>query len=147
MAKNDPLKNLKTPSHEDLKKEVLEQQSVGVEPLPSEVEKLQELVQNQGKELETLRKVAEGQKAALSIEQVSPQTLQRIWDMAYQSALASVFRHDLSHWNNKPTVLKKNLQLAVIRADETLEALIAVRKTCVDPVQKQLQDWQKNKGL
>lgn len=72
--------------------------------------------------------------------------MRRVWEMAYNSALHSIFSKGLAFWNSKGKVLASEMELAAIRADEALEAFIRVRKVSPDPLVKELQDWQKNKS-
>lgn len=149
---SDPLKKLtpkRVPSEDDLRKEITQEQQKDVKPFTptEEIAKLKEQLSSKGTELEALQKIAANQKAALTIEQAAPGTLQAIWDTAHREALRSIFAKGLTYWSSKEKSLKNHLELSAIRADEAVEAYIAVRKTFPDPVQKQLQDWQKNKDV
>jgi len=61
--------------------------------------------------------------------------------VAYQAAIESIFAKGLSFWNSKPTVLRSEMELAIIRSDEALENFIRVRKTFMDPATKEMQDY------
>lgn len=71
---------------------------------------------------------------------------ERIWVLAYEAGIATLFSKGLAFYNSNPKQLKEGLQLAVIRADEAVEAFVAVRKVSPNPIKKELQTWQRNKS-
>jgi hypothetical protein len=150
----DPLAELKRKPNEpvpvtspkDLSAEIASVQAELTSPSEmTEVDRLKATITSQSTELDKLRAIAATQKLALTIEQASPETLQKVWDTVYQAAIRSIFTKDMAYYNSKAGILRNQFQLAVIRADEAVENFILARKASADPVQRQLQEWQKNK--
>jgi hypothetical protein len=118
MPHKDPLQTLNTPN--------------------SETEALKRHVSSVGKTMDTLAKVAT--VTELQQEPDGPR-LHDLWILTYSKAVESVYARGLAYYNQKPDLLKQELQLAVIRADEALEAFIAVRQVTPDPVSRVLARW------
>jgi len=115
------------------------------ESMQKEIESLRQTVSRLSNENEALRLVQSNSNAKTVRTGYAPDEamMKEVWKLAYQSALQSIFGKGLSYWNTKGSVLKGELQLAVIRADEALENYISARRTFMDPATKELQDFEK----
>lgn len=134
MAK-DPLASLNEPSSELLS-------------IKKERDSLLEHVRKQGDELEALRKINATKESGKAGRHYTPnmEAMIRIWELAYSSALQSIFARGLGYWNMKASTLQQELTLAVVRADEALEGYIQARRTLADPaiVEQQRFDRERN---
>lgn len=138
MAKShDPLAALTSPSQELAS---LESKDIS---LQKEVESLRQTVARMSNEQEALK---EANKAIKAGKHWNPsedeQNMREVWQLAYSAALSSIFNKGLSYWNSKAAVLKNELQLAAVRADEALENYIIIRKTYMHPATKAIKDAQ-----
>ena len=76
--------------------------------------------------------------------------LRSLWTQVYLSIINQIYAKGLAFWNNKPKNLEMELELAVIRADEAIEAYIRTRNVTPDPVEVAQARWarqQLNKAL
>ena len=133
----DPLK-----SQLDATSETTDRSEREAESLRREIAKLEAKIAKQGNELEVLHNANNPSHPKLNVPPVMDR-LQQVWDMAYTSALNSIFSKGLAYWNGNPKALRNELQLAAIRADEATENYTLVRQVSPDPSIKVLQDWQK----
>jgi hypothetical protein len=67
--------------------------------------------------------------------------LRSLWDKVYLTIISQIFDKGLSFYNNKPKNLAMDLELAVIRADEAVEAYIRTRNITPDPVSVAQARW------
>ena len=118
------------------------------ESLRKEVETLKQTVSRMSNENEALREAATNASNGTTIKGYIPDEAQArlVWQMAYTEAVRSIFGKGLGFWTSKGKTLYQELELATIRADEAAEAYIRIRKTFMDPVTKELQDFNKAKS-
>lgn len=112
-----------------------------------EIEALKTHVANIGRDMETLRNVNAYRGPSIEPNETLLRTL---WQQVYLSIINQIYAKGLAYWNNKLPNLKQELELAVIRADEAVEAYVRVRNVSPDPVDSANARWareQLNKTL
>lgn len=102
------------------------------------LEKLHENVASIGKELNAIREIQSYKGPTLEPNET---LLRNLWQQVYLSIINTIFSKGLSFWNNKQKNLEMELELAVIRADEAIEAYIRTRNVTPDPVQYAQARW------
>lgn len=122
MAKSDPIKDA----------------MAGIPAKPTEVDKLKALVADQGRDLNTIQEI---QSYKGPSTEPNEELLRDLWDKVYLSIIQQIYAKGLSYWNNKPRNLEMELELAVIRADEAIEAYIRTRNVTPDPVAVAQARW------
>lgn len=112
-----------------------------------EIEALRAHVASLGKDMEILKNVQSYRGPSLEPNET---LLRSLWTQVYLSIINQIFAKGLAYWNNKLPNLKMELELAVIRADESVEAYIRTRNVTPDPVDSANARWareQLNKAL
>ena len=112
--------------------------------LQKEVESLRQTVARMSNEQEALKTANLALKAGKHWNPTEDEAnMKEVWDIAYRASLMSIFNKGLTYYNSKAAVLRNELQLAVVRADEALENYIIIRKTFMNPATKAIQDASK----
>jgi hypothetical protein len=88
-----------------------------------------------------LNKVQEIQNYKGPSTEPNESLLRDLWDKVYLSIIQQIYSKGLSYWNSKPRNLEMELELAVIRADESIEAYIRTRNVTPDPVAVAQSRW------
>jgi hypothetical protein len=128
---------------DQLKRVFLENEQTGNNDLTEAEERerqsLLQTVKDRGTLMEKIHTVATTSRV------VSPDELElrRIWLLAYEVAITVVLQKGLAFYNAKGDMLRSELELAVIRADEVVEAFIKVRNGIPDPIQRAVDKWVK----
>ena len=110
-------------------------------PIPTEDKTLASLhthVASLGKDIELLRAVQAYKGPSI---EPNDQLLRSLWTQVYLSIINQIFAKGLAYWNNKLPNLKMELELAVIRSDEAVEAYIRTRNVTPDPVESANARW------
>lgn len=110
-----------------------------------EIEKLKAVIRQKDAENEALKLIVQGDQRKDYVP--NERAMQGVWTIAFQSALQSVFKNGLSTWNSREHHLFRELELATIRADQTVEAYIRVRKTVApDPTEREMNKYNKSQS-
>lgn len=109
------------------------------DPVAAELKKLMSHVEAQGTLLQKLASVREANPAGNVTPLTEPfeQELKRVWELVYTKCIERVFetpRGISGYYDQHSELLKQELQMCVIRADQAVENFIAVRNACPDPV-------------
>lgn len=97
---------------------------------------VQSVVQ-QGTELQKLAQI----EKTTTFKKPDEAELRAMWSLVYGHIVRGVFSKGLAFYNNKPCMLKQELQLAIIRADEAVQAFIEVRNTFPDVVNEAMDKF------
>ena len=103
-----------------------------------ELEVLKAKVSEQGKELNQIHNIQNYKGPSTEPNET---LLHDLWTKVYLSIIDQIFSKGLAFWNNKPRNLEMELELAVIRADESIEAYIRTRNVTPDPVASAQARW------
>jgi hypothetical protein len=95
-------------------------------------------VSSMGKELNAIKEIQSYKGPSTEPNEL---LLRSLWTQVYLSIINQIYGKGLSFWNNKPRNLEMELELAVIRSDEAIEAYIRTRNTVPDPVQYAQARW------
>jgi len=138
MAKLNSIRNLK-PEQIDAPEKYTYTPPVPVPKSLPEIGYPKELqaIKERGMIMNTLSNIAENTKTVKPDEERNIE----VWHLVYRCAINQIFSKGLSIWNQRGDALKAEMQLAVIRADEAVEAYIKVRNSCPDPVFMATQKW------
>ena len=132
MAKPNSIRDLK-PEQIDAPESLKLPRSLPEIGYPKELQAIKE----RGVIMNTLSDIAENTKTVKPDEERNIE----VWHLVYRCAINQIFSKGLSIWNQRADALKAEMQLAVIRADEAVEAYIKVRNSCPDPVFMATQKW------